>query len=293
MATHATETPSEFDAVIFRGGGCRCFWQAGFWSVVAPALALRPRTVLGASAGAAFACAALSGRGGEIVSAFRRRTARNPRNVYPSRVLRRQPVFPHEAIYRGTILDVLDAAALAELHRGPDLRILVARPPAERALVPTLVAGFAAYKFDTAVRRRLHPSLPGRLGFVPELVSVRACESIEALADLILQSSGLPPLLPIYRREGRVVVDGAIVEHALFEFTADHRATLVLSSKPSATPMHAPGRIYVAPSRPPPVAMWDYASPERIGPTFDLGRRDGEAFLARRARHGPSSASVV
>jgi hypothetical protein len=30
--------------------------------------------------------------------------------------------------------------------------------------------------------------------------------------------------------------------------------------------------------------MWDYASPERIGPTFDLGRRDGEAFVASHGR---------
>ena len=39
-----------FDAVVFAGGGCRCFWQAGFWSVVAPALELRPRSITGASA---------------------------------------------------------------------------------------------------------------------------------------------------------------------------------------------------------------------------------------------------
>ena len=122
-----------FDAVVFSGGGCRCFWQAGFWSVVAPALELRPRTVLGASAGSAFACAAVADRLGEVVAAFTRRTARNPRNVYPSNVMRRRPVFPHEAIYRGTIMDTMDAATLARLHHGPDLRLLVARPPARQS----------------------------------------------------------------------------------------------------------------------------------------------------------------
>lgn len=273
-----------FDAVVFSGGGCRCFWQAGFWSVVAPALELRPRTVLGASAGSAFACAAVADRLGEVVAAFTRRTARNPRNVYPSNVMRRRPVFPHEAIYRGTIMDTMDAATLARLHHGPDLRLLVARPPARQRVVPALLAGFVAYTLDGAVRRRVHPSLPRRLGFRPELVPVRNCQTETELADLIMQSSCLPPLIPLYRRDGAVVVDGAIVDGALVEAVADHASTLVLLSRPHAVLPTHPGRTYVQPSQPPPIAMWDYASPERIGPTFDLGRRDGEAFVASGRR---------
>lgn len=273
-----------FDAVVFSGGGCRCFWQAGFWSVVAPALELRPRTVLGASAGSAFACAAVADRLGEVVAAFTRRTAQNPRNVYPSNVMRRRPVFPHEAIYRGTIMDTMDAATLARLHHGPDLRLLVARPPARQRVVPALLAGFVAYTLDGAVRRRVHPSLPRRLGFRPELVPVRDCQTETELADLIMQSSCLPPLIPLYRRGGAVVVDGAIVDGALVEAVADHASTLVLLSRPHAVLPTHPGRTYVQPSQPPPIAMWDYASPERIGPTFDLGRRDGEAFVASGRR---------
>ncbi len=46
-----------YDAVVFAGGGCRCFWQAGFWTEAAPALELAPRQVAGVSAGSAFACA--------------------------------------------------------------------------------------------------------------------------------------------------------------------------------------------------------------------------------------------
>jgi len=267
-----------FDAVVFSGGGCRCFWQAGFWSVAAPALALRPRTVVGASAGSAFACAALADKIDAVVEAFTRRTARNPRNVYPANVVRRRPVFPHEEIYRGTIMDTMDAATLQRLHEGPELRILVARPPGRRVM-PALLAGFVAYKLDGTVRRRVHPSLPRRLGFRPELVSVRECQTEAELADLILQSSCFPPLMPLYQRDGGFVVDGAIVDEALVESVADHASTLVLLSRPHAALPRHPARTYAQPSQPPPIAMWDYASPERIGPTFDLGRRDGEAFV--------------
>lgn len=273
-----------YDAIVFTGGGCRCFWQAGFWSVVAPALELRPRTVVGASAGSAFACAAVADRIDAVVAAFTRRTARNPRNFYPANVVRRRPVFPHEAIYRGTIMDTMDAPTLARLHRGPDVRLLVARPPARRRVLPALLAGFVAYKLDGAVRRHVHPSLPRRLGFRPELVPVRECQTEGELADLILQSSCLPPLIPLNQRGDGFVIDGAIVDGALVEAVADHASTLVLLSRPHAVLPTHPGRTYVQPSQPPPIAMWDYASPERIGPTFDLGRRDGEAFVASSGR---------
>ena len=39
-----------FQQVVFAGGGHRCWWQAGFWDVVAPRIALRPRVVAGVSA---------------------------------------------------------------------------------------------------------------------------------------------------------------------------------------------------------------------------------------------------
>ena len=39
---------------------------------------------------------------------------------------------------------------------------------------------------------------------------------------------------------------------------------------------NVPGREYVQPSEPIPVQMWDYASPDLITQTYDMGRRDGE-----------------
>lgn len=278
-----------FDAVVWSGGGCRCFWQAGFWSVVAPALALRPRTVVGASAGSAFACAALADRIDVVIASFIRRTSANPRNIYPGNVMRGRPVFPHEQMYRGTILETMDTVTLERLHRGPELRILVALPPGRRTVVPALLAGFAAYKLDGLLRRSAHPSWPRRLGFRPQLVSVRDCGSAAELADLILQSSCMPPLMPLYQRDGRFVVDGAILDGALVEAVADHASTLVLRTRQSASLPRHPGRTYVQPSRPVPIAMWDYASPALIGPTFDLGRRDGDAFVAEHEARGSAA----
>ncbi|HEM45944.1 MAG TPA: patatin-like phospholipase family protein, partial [Alphaproteobacteria bacterium] len=117
-STHAGDTP--FDAVVFAGGGCRCFWQAGFWSVAAPAIGIAPSVVAGVSAGAAFATASLLGVAERVLEDFKRRTAVNPRNVYPRNVLRGSPAFPHEDMYRGAILASLDDVDFARVRTGPD-----------------------------------------------------------------------------------------------------------------------------------------------------------------------------
>ena len=41
-----------FDAVVFAGGGNRCYWQGGFYEAAAARLGLSPKLVVGASAGA-------------------------------------------------------------------------------------------------------------------------------------------------------------------------------------------------------------------------------------------------
>jgi hypothetical protein len=41
-----------FDAAVFAGGGNRCYGQGWFYETAAPRLALKPKLVVGASAGA-------------------------------------------------------------------------------------------------------------------------------------------------------------------------------------------------------------------------------------------------
>src|SRR3954453_13526705 len=52
-----------FDAVVFAGGGNRCYWQGGFYEALAPRLGLAPKLVVGASAGAFAAGYSLLGTG--------------------------------------------------------------------------------------------------------------------------------------------------------------------------------------------------------------------------------------
>jgi predicted acylesterase/phospholipase RssA len=275
---------SRFDAVVFAGGGCRCFWQAGFWSVVSPELEVQPRVVVGVSAGAAFACAAITGLTEAVLDDFKSRAAANARNVYPRNVLSGEKVFPHESIYRGSLLANLDGRVLERLSSGPDLRILLARPPRWLGARSGLAAGIAAYVLDRR-ELRVHARWGARFGFSPELVSARACREPAELAQLILHSSCMPPLVPLYRRGPRIVLDGGLLDNAPADHAGPARSMLVLLTRhygeqkvPSVD-----GRTYVQPSREIPIQKWDYTSPELIQQTYELGRSDGERFLMERA----------
>ena len=196
---------SPYSAVVFAGGGSRCFWQLGFWAEAAPALGLAPRTVAGVSAGAAIAAAILAGCGDRALSEFKKATARNARNMYLGNILRREPVFPHERMYRDAILTTIDKDALRRLKDGPDLRVLLARPPARLGSRFGVLVGILCYELEKRVSGGVHAALARRIGFTPEVVSAQTCDTPDDLADLILHSSCIPPVTSVLQRDGRSV----------------------------------------------------------------------------------------
>jgi predicted acylesterase/phospholipase RssA len=273
----------KFDAVVFAGGGCRCFWQVGFWEEAAPALQLRPQVIGAVSAGAAMACMLFADAAKEGLAAFRARVAANRRNVYPLNALTRRPLFPHPQIYRDTITATLDTQRLARLHAGPDIRVLIALVPRWLGPRTGFLLGLLAYEAETFIQSGPHAALGRRAGFVPEIASVRDCRTPDDVADLILHSSCTPPITPVYRRGTRAVLDGGLIDSAPVEtIPAPPPPTLVLLTKPypPASIPNVAGRLYVQPSQPVPVHKWDYTSPDRVLSTYELGRRDGERFAA-------------
>ncbi|RJX30561.1 MAG: patatin-like phospholipase family protein [Desulfarculus sp.] len=272
----------EYRSVVFAGGGNRCTWQAGFWEVVAPALPLRPRVVAGVSAGAAIACCALAGRSRQALAHYDRELLKNPRNFYWGRLLKGRRPFPHLAIYRHALLTLLDAPALARLRAGPEVRVLLARPPAWSGALGGVALGFLAYTLEKHLRSPLHPELPARLGFRPQVVPLSDCATPEEAAELILASSCTPPVLPVMRRGGGPVLDGGLIDNVpLAALGPGDGPSLILLTRryrPEQLSGH-PGRTYVQPSRPVPAAKWDYTDPAALHAAFALGLADGQRFL--------------
>lgn len=277
-----------FDQVVFAGGGNRCWWQAGFWDVVQPELALAPRVIAAISAGAATACM-LYTRDSEWVMRYYEDVLRhNKKNAYWGNLWRRgAPVFPHYAIYRRALLDIY-GEPFAKLAQAPEIRVGVSRVPRWLGARASVVAGLVAYNIDKHIRKVLHPTLGRALGFRPEFVRVQDCAVVEELADLILQSSCTPPFTTVLRRNGRPVLDGGMVDNVpvgALDETPGRVLVLVTRRYPRPqTFVVAHGsqqRLYVQPSRKVPISSWDYTQPALMRPAYDLGRADGEAFLQR------------
>ncbi len=77
------------------------------------------------------------------------------------------------------------------------------------------------------------------------------------------------------------MLDGGLIDNVpLRALSKNEGNVLVLLTRQyaeSAIPV-VPGRVYVQPSRPSPIAKWDYTNPRGIQEVFDRVRRDGENF---------------
>lgn len=269
----------QFDSVVFAGGGNRCFWQAGFWSVVARTLSLKPSSVAAVSAGSAVACSLFSGTFEQGFDHYLRAIAKNERNFYPRNLLRHQSAFPHGDMYRDAILRSIDRDALLRLHQGPEILILVSCPPRWANRPMAMFMGAVVAAADAWDSDSVHCSAGLRIGFKPLYLSIRECNTPEALADLIIASSCIPPLTPQARRNGMALFDGGLVSNVPTEGAPSIGIkTLVLLTRKFSSLPSIPGRTYVQPSQPIPVGAWDYTNHAALQATFDLGQRDGEAF---------------
>jgi predicted acylesterase/phospholipase RssA len=276
--------------VVFAGGGNRCVWQVGFWEVVAPAVGLKPRVVAAVSAGAFMAAMLFSGRMERAMANALAAFTANRKNFHPAELLRGRRPFPHPGIFRG-MLEILDEEALAALRQGPELRVLLARPPRWSGAVGGVLLGFGAYTLEKMLYAPVHPRLPARLGFVPEVVRAGDCANPGELAELIMATSCTPPVVPTMYRHGGPVLDGGLVDNVpLLAIKPGEGPTLVLLTRryrPALLQGH-PGVTYLQPSRPIATAKWDYTDAQGVRAAHELGRIDGEAFL----RHGPSALQV-
>jgi len=274
----------DFKSAVFSGGGGRCLWQVGFWQNVSQEMKLKPDIVAGVSAGAAMAVMVLAGAAETGLSIIKEATAANRKNFYLKNFLTREPVFPQYTIYRNTILKTLDAGALRRFKNGPELRVLIANPPFYLGARSGTAVGLLAYVIEKYTMHPVHPKIASKLGFRATVVKLNDCGSAEEIADLIMCSSCTPPFIPIMKYNGRVSLDGGIIDNvpvsALGEDEKKGRTLILMSRlhKPERIP-RIKGRLYMQPSVTPGISKWDYTDPAGLQAAYDLGRRDGDTFI--------------
>ncbi|GAB2882757.1 patatin-like phospholipase family protein [Microbulbifer echini] len=282
-----------FDQVVFAGGGVRCTWQIGFWESIANRVRLRPKVVSAVSAGALVSSLILMGRSLDAVEHFAEAFEENGRNIHWGNLFNKDPLFPHHQIYRDGMCRLFEGG-FERLCATTELRIAVSHSPSWLNGPLALIVGAGIDYSDTYLTRSLHPNTARRLGYRQLFHSVRDCADHEALQRLILSSSCTPPLTPRQQHGGLEVLDGGIVDSVpVGGLDPDPGRVLILLTRnypqyPSCFTSQKDEQlwIYVQPSRPLPISVWDFANPQGLWQAFDAGYADGEAFLAVRFPEG-------
>ncbi len=270
-------------SIVLAGGGCRAFWTLG---VVEQLRRDLPPVFewAGVSAGAAMAMLYLADYASDGVVEFERLTAANPRNVYPERLLAGRQPFPHEDIYRTALQYALQGDAFQRLSESPPLRILHAFIEAGHPRYGTAARALWEY-WQHRRRGDLHGSETPTRGLGWSVFTAQQARSAGELVDAILTSSASPPVLSSVERDGRLFLDGGLVDNvplrALSPAARAGRVIVLLTREQHANVgpvLKTSDRLYLGPSTPTPVAKFDYTSPQRIRATFELGLRDGERW---------------
>ena len=277
-----------FDAVVFAGGGNRCYWQGGFYEAAAPRLGLAPKLVAGASAGAFAATYSLLGVGPQARSRVYDGCGPHLKNFDVAAWRRGEPLCPVGPLYNELLAQTIDDAALARLNAITDLRIAVTRMP--RGLPPLIGAmlGIGAYQLEKHLLRPVHPRFGRALGFRAEFVSVRTLGRAREMHDVLMASSGVPPFMPVTLVNGMPAFDGGLVDSVPVEplepIEAAGGRTLVLLTRRYRNIPDVAGRCYVQPSRKIDLSQFDITNPGGIRAAYELGLRDGNAFAASLGR---------
>ena len=288
---------TEFKSVVFSGGGSRCFWQTGFWDIVSRGLALKPDVVAAVSAGAAMAAMVMSGTSDLGLRLLREATLANRKNFYIFNLFNKKPVCPHYTIYRNTLLRTVDDAALQRIKAGPEIRVMFAHPPGYLGAMAGTAIGLSSYIIEKYIKHPVHPRLALKLGYTATVISLNDCSSAEELVDLVMCSSCSPPFVPVHRHDGRIALDGGLIDNVPVTAIGRDEAKgdmLILMSrrhKEKRIP-EIPGRVYVQPSSAPAVGKWDFTNPVALQKAYDMGRRDGETFVKQFMMKFPSYAPV-
>lgn len=267
-------------AITFAGGGNRAFYQLGLLRQWGPRLLERTAGIVSCSAGACVIATYLSGRERESGEFWVARRAGVTRNIDFRRALRGEPVAPHGIVYRETLLHTFAEGGFERVKAAPfPIFVLAAAFPRFLPVSLATTLGITIYSLERSIRRAPHPRLPRLVGFSPVVADMRDCESAEELAALILASSATPPFTPLGHFRGQRLLDGGMIDNVpafLGDTVPGARRNLVLMTRPYHESVigRQGNRLYIAPTRQPPIGRWDYTRPELLDATVAMGEEE-------------------
>ena len=272
-------------AITFAGGGSRAFYQVGLLEDWFEQLEPRVGAVAGCSAGSAMATLVLIRRTERARKFFAQARVGVKGHFSMRRLLAGQRPFPHNDIYRGTMMDALSDGGFERFKELPfPVKMICATFPKRARGVLGIAAGLGVYQLEKALKPKMvHPSFPQKIGFAMQAWDARQCETPEELVELILSSSSTPPFTPVGRFGQQELIDGSMVDNApafLAEDSPGIARNLVILTRP-----HHPSQVglqghryYVAPRTKLPISRWDYTEHAPVDETLERGRADAREY---------------
>ncbi|MFW2386998.1 MAG: patatin-like phospholipase family protein [Polyangiales bacterium] len=275
----------KFRNAIFAGGGSRCFWQLGFWEgAKETGLDLQSSVEFfgSTSAGCAMASAAILDRSHRALELFKGFTERNPKNIHWQNLNPFKPgsLLPHAVMYREALGELLAPDDLDVLNR-KSVHLLMSDYPRWISGALGAATALCIYGLEKKFRKDpIHPKWPAKAGFKPLVGRAADCNNLHDYIDMVLAASCVPPVLPEGRLGDRKVLDGGLIENIPVRLAENEPGeTLVLLSRKYERPLPSKERVtWVQPSKPIKIDKFDYANPDGLQETFEIGIDDGRRF---------------
>lgn len=284
MKTIVTMTPpdlSNFDTLVFAGGGNRCWWQAGLVSAFQAAGWSLPQTFIGTSAGAAIAASFLTTGPQTALVACKKLYAQNNQLFEWQALTQLKLKFAHQHIYPAWLASfVNDCQFNAAKTASQRLIVAVSQPSKLLGLTGSLIAGSIAYLLDKKIAHSIHPKMPKYLGLRQAFFSFNDCQNAVTARQLLAGAAAAAPFMKSQALHGTWSFDGGYTDNApIPSQTATQKArTLVLLTRHYPhlpTQFSWQGRHYWQPSRKIPVSTWDCRPNTTVDAAFELGLQDG------------------
>ena len=273
-----------FDTLVFGGGGTRCVWQNGF---LEPALngLLAPTQLVAVSAGALSAVGYAVGNEKKVRQKMKQEFQSLEQNIRWSSFLDEKAIAPHLKAYRQALHGAFGKEDVKKLQDGPDVNILITRPPGWLPRKIAVLFGVFAYQIDLLLRGSPHTIFPGKMRFQPTWVKANDIQSTSELVDLLIAAGCIPPVIPLQKWKNSHALDGGLIDNAAIDAWQAHsgyvdQALVLVTRQYRRLPTHT-GRVYVQPSEPIPASKLDFTDPNQVEAAFALGKRDGELFWTR------------
>ena len=275
----------KFRNAIFAGGGSRCFWQLGFWEGAKEAgldLQSSVKFAGSTSAGCAMATAAVLDRSHYALTLFKDFTAQNPRNIHWNNIspFKQGTLLPHARMYREALKELIGPDDLERLKK-TSIHFLMSGYPKWLGGTIGATTALCIYSLEKTLRKDpIHPRWPAKAGFKPLIGRATDCHTLQDYISMVLAASCIPPILPEGRFGGRKVLDGGLIENIPVRLAdKEPGETLVLLSRKYECELPSTKRVtWVQPSEQIKIDKFDYANPDGLQETFELGIADGRQF---------------